>query len=166
MNKISTVLLVAVLTMLCAACTSPAGDGGVRSGKIGDQRLGAYTQIRRLTYRNVCGSGGPLTVCVDRITLSDSAVLVEARIKNAAPERYVQSAKEGTSILLADKSGRTLAWDGGYSMEYPGMKEKSVSFRMEGHFSEEPHAVMVNRIRKKTGDHADQGISVVALLEE
>jgi hypothetical protein len=68
--------------------------------------------------------------------------------------------------MLSDKSGRTLAWDGGNSTEYPGMKEKFVSFRMEGHFSEEPYAVMVNSIRKKTGDHADHGISVVAMLGE
>jgi hypothetical protein len=46
------------------------------------------------------------------------------------------------------------------------MKEKSVSFRMEGHFSGEPYAVMVNSIRKKAGDHADHGISVVAMLGE
>lgn len=166
MKKISTALLAVVLTTLCAACTSSPVDGGVRSGKIGDQRLGAYTQIRRLTYRNACGSEGALTVCVDRITLSDSAALVEARIRNAAPNGYVQSAKDGTSVMLADKSGRTLAWDGGNSAEFPGMKEKSVSFRMEGHFSEEPYAVMVNSIRKKAGDHADPGISVVAMLGE
>jgi len=166
MKKIAKVLFAVVLTTLCAACTSSQGDNGVRNGKIGDQRLGAYTQIRRLTYRNACGSEGPLTVCVDRITLSDSAALVEARINNVATEKYVQSPTEEASVLLADKSGRTLAWDGNIITEYPGMTEKAVSFRMEGHFSEEPYAIMVNNFRIKMGDHADHGISVVAMLGE
>lgn len=166
MNKIATALLAVVMTALCAACTAPPGDGGVRTGKISDQQLGAYTPIHRLTYRNACGSEGPLTVCVDRITLSDSAVLVEARIKNASPDTYVQSATQGVSVMLADNNGRTLARDGGNSTEYPGLKEKAVSFRMEGHFSGEPYAFMVNSFMKKSGDHTDHGLSVVAMLGE
>lgn len=69
-------------------------------------------------------------------------------------------------MLLADKAGRALNWDGGNSTEYPELKETAVRFRMEGHFSEEPYAVMINSFRNKTDEHADHGISVVAMLGE
>jgi hypothetical protein len=164
MKKIATALLSVILITLSAACSPPAGGNGVRTGKISDQRLGVYTPIRRLTYRNACGSEWPLTVCVDRITLSDTTALVEARIKNAAPESYVQNATDDELVILADKNGRTLGWNSGKSTEYPGMKEKGVSFRMEGHFSGEPYAVMLNSIRRKTVGHTDQSLSVVAML--
>jgi hypothetical protein len=165
MRKIVALLLVVALSIVCVACTTTPGGVGAQDRKVGDQRLTTYTPMRRLTYRNACGSEGALTVCIDRIIMSDSAVVVEARIKNGTPEKYVLNATDGASVLLADKAGRTLNWDGGNSTEYPGLKEKIVRFRMEGHFGEEPYAVMINGI-KKMDAQADHAISVVALLGE
>ena len=166
MNNIATILAGVVLITLCAACTAPSGENGVRTGKIADQRLATYTPVRRLTYRNACGSEGPLTVCVDRITLSDTAALVEARITNRSAEGYVQSVVQGAAVMLTDNCGRTLAWSDGDIQEYPGSHEKAGRFRMEGHFSGDPYSVMVGNIRKITDNHADHGLSVVALLGE
>lgn len=166
MGRITVIFIALCLTMLCVACTTKPGGAGDTPKKVADQRLATYTPIRRLTYRNACGSEGPLTICVDRITLSESAALVEARIRNSSSERYVQGAAKEASVLLADNSGMTLAWSKVGPMEYPGTEEMVVHFRMEGHFSGEPYAVVLNSIRKKRTEHGGHGFSIVAMLGE
>lgn len=166
MVKIMVMFMALCLTILCAACTTKPGGAGDVPRKVADQRLATYTPIRRVTYRNACGSNGPLTVCVDRITLSAAAAVVEARIRNSSPERYVQGAAREASVSLADNTGKTLAWSNGGPMEYPGLEERFVRFRMEGDFSGEPHRVLVNRIREKRKEQTDHGFSIVTLLGE
>lgn len=166
MERIVAIFITAVLTASCAACTTKPKDVGIRPRKVADQRLAAYTPIRRLTYRDVCGSEGQLSICVDRISMSDSATLVEARIRNTSPQSYVQENMKKASVLLADDAGMTLVWDNWENMEYLGLQERVVHFRMEGHFSGEPTILMVNNIRRKSLEHVDRGFSIVARLRE
>lgn len=166
MERIAAIFIAAVLAASCAACTTKPGDAGIRTRKVADQRLAAYTPIRRLTYRNACGSDGALTICVDRINMSDTATLVEARVRNASPLLYLQGNMKEASVLLADDAGMTLVWGNGESMEYQGLEERVVHFRMEGHFSGEPTIFMLNNIRRKSPEHADRGFSIVARLGE
>jgi hypothetical protein len=166
MERIAVFIMAVVLAASCTACTTTPGDTGTRAGKVADQRLAAYTPIRRLTYRDVCGSEGPLTICVDRITLSDDAALVEARVRNASPQPYVQGDMKEASVILEDDTGMTLVWDNVGGTEYQGLEERVVRFRMEGHFSGEPAIIMVNNIRRKSSEPADRGFSLVARLGE
>lgn len=164
MKRLTKIAVITVLVTACAACTTQPGTTGDRTKKVAEQRLAAYTPIRRLAYRDACGSDGPLTVCVDRISISDSAVLVEARIRNASPQPYLQGNRSGASVLLADETGMTLVGYNGEAMEFQGVKEKGVHFRMEGHFAGEPAIFMVNDIRKKGAAQADQAMSIMARL--
>jgi hypothetical protein len=166
MERITAKFMAAVLAASCFACTTNSGDAGISSRKVADQRLAAYSPIRRLTYLNACGSEGPLTVCVDRITLSDSAALVEARIRNTSPQVYIQENMNEASVILADDAGKSLAWDNKESREYQGAEEKVLRFRMEGHFSGEPTILMMNNIRRKNLGRPDQGVSIAARLGE
>ena len=159
-------VLVLVLVTACAACTTPPGTAGERTRKVAEQRLAAYTPIRRLAYRDACGSDGPLTVCVDRISISDSAVLVEARIRNASSQSYLQGNTGGTSVLLADDTGTMQVGYNGEAVEFQGVKERVVHFRMEGHFAGEPAIFTMNTIRKKGAAQADQAMSIMARLGE
>jgi len=166
MDRLVTILIAAVLAASCAACTTKAGETGIGARKVADQRLATYTPIRRLTYRNVCGSEGPLTICVDRINMSDTATLIEAKIRNSSPQPYLQAGMKEASVLLTDDTGMTLVWDNGESMEYRGLEERVAHFRMEGHFRGEPAILKVNNIRRKSPEHADQEFSIMVRLRE
>ena len=166
MERISAMFMAICLTVLCPGCTAKPGDAGVKSRKVADQRLATYTPIRRLSYRNACGGEGPLTLCVERVTLSDSAALVEIRIRNMSQETYVQGTAGAASVFLADEAGIRLAWSSADLLEYPGQEERIVRFRMEGNLGGEPHAVMLNNIRRKSVQDAGHGFSVVATLGE
>lgn len=164
MKRIFVIASVVVLTGVCAACTTTPGDGGVKVGKIADQRLAAYTPIRRVTYRDVCSSEGPLTVCIDRISMSETSTLVEARIRNASPQPYLQGNMKEASVLLADDTGRSLIWENREPMEYQGLEERIVHFKMAGHFSGEPSILMMNNIKRKSPRDKGREFSIVARL--
>jgi hypothetical protein len=152
MGKLNPILLAAVLTAICAACTTDPGDTRVGARKVADQRLATYTPLRRVTYRDACGSGGPLTVSVDRVIISDHAALVEARIKNSSSQPYLLGNSSGAAALLANDTGMTLAWNGGAAAEIPGLAETRHHFRMDGHFSGEPASFLVHARRKNQGE--------------
>lgn len=159
-------LMAVVLVATCTACTTTPGNAEVRSNKVSEQRLAAYAPIRRLTYRDACGSEGALTVCVDRISISDSATLVEARIKNASRQPCFLEDTKAASVLLADGSGMTREWDNAGGMELKAGEERVARFRFEGRFSGEPAIFMVNNVRTKSVNQAGRGLSVVARLGE
>jgi hypothetical protein len=73
---------------------------------------------------------------------------------------------KGSAVLLADDTGMTLEWDNREAVEYQGMKERVVHFRMEGQFNGEPAVFMVNNVSRKGTSHADLGISLMARLGE
>lgn len=164
MNRFLTIIASAVLVALGAACTPPPGGTGGGEKRVMEQRLAAYTPIRRLTYRDACGSDGPLTICVERISIADSAALVEARISNASPQPYLQESPPGARALLADDAGMNLEWSNGVAMEYHGRKETIVHFRMEGHCAGNPARFMVNNIRMKGAAETNPGISLMVRL--
>jgi len=166
MRTVQVKFIVLVMTMLCAACTTKPDAVGSTPKKVADQRLAAYTAIRRMSYRNACGSEGPLTICVDRITLSEGAALVDARVSNVSPERYLQGTAREGSVWLVDKNGKKLAVGNGETVGYPGDEEIAARFRLERYFKEEPHAVVLNRVRKRGSQPGVHDISITARLGE
>jgi hypothetical protein len=78
----------------------------------------------------------------------------------------VQENMKEASVLLGDDTGMTLVWDNGENMEYQGLEERGVHLRMEGHFIGEPAILMMNNIRRKNPETADQGFSIVVRLGE
>jgi len=164
MKRRAAIFTAAVLAASCAACKTESGDAGGRPGKVADQRLATYSPIRRLTYRDVCGSEGPLTLCVDRVILSDNATLVEARVTNVSSQPYVSGNVEEATVLLANDTGMALVSNKGESMEFQGMQERAVRFKMEGPFGGEPATFIVNNIRRKSQQRTDPGFSVTVRL--
>lgn len=165
MVRIATIFMAAVLATSCTACTIEPRKTEIRHKKVAGQRLTAYTPVRRLIYSDVCGSEGPLTLCVNRLTLSDQAALVEARIKNTSSQPYVMGIMKEAAVLLADDTGMTLVWDKGEDMEFNALEERAVNFRMEGHFGGEPAIFMVDNIRKKSPEQANLGFSIMVRLD-
>ena len=166
MKRIVIKFITGVLVAICSACTTSPQSAEVRPRKVVEQRLAAYTPLRRLTYRDACGSEGPLTICVDRISVSDTATLVETRVKNALSQPYLLEGAKESAVLLADDAGMIVESYQAWHREWQGLEERVVHFRLEGHFSGEPAIFTVKNIRRKSPEHADKGFFIVVRLGE
>lgn len=169
MNRIAASFLAAIVFMASAGCTGKPEGVGTPGKKIADQRLATYSPIRRLTYRDACGSEGPITVCVDRIVVSDAATVIEARIRNAsfhaspqafAPKATLRGERPGEALDLREgKPGAALE---------PG--ERKAVFMADGHFEGNPVAITLSDFARPEGSEklepSHDSLSIVVQLEE
>jgi hypothetical protein len=144
MKYVIPAIMTALIAVLPAGCTSKPGEPVMTGKKVTDQLLATYAPLRRLTYRDACGSEGTLTVCVDRITISDTATLVETRIRNSSKSPYFRGYASGATAVLTNAADETGSLIGGNAGGNPQTGEMKVQFRMEGHFRGEPAALAVN----------------------
>jgi hypothetical protein len=144
MKKVIAVCMAAAIAAPGAGCTAKPGDTVEATRKVSDQLLATYIPLRRLSYRNACGSEGVVTICVERISISDDTTLVEARIINASQSRYPLGNGSDDALILANDAGERLVWGSGKPGEYvkPGVVD--MRFRMAGHFTGEPASLTMN----------------------
>jgi len=152
--------MAAVVAATCVACTAESRKAGGHPQKVSDQQLVAYTPIRRLAYRDACAGNGPLTFCVERITLSDRGAAVEGRITNSSPRTYLLGGKLAAESLLADATGRSVLAGSADLTELPGWHERMVHLRMEGNFSGEPALLIASATEKKDGQGSQAPLSL------
>jgi hypothetical protein len=142
MNMMIIVWAAAAIAALGAGCTPRPQGKGATPRKVGDQLLAVYTPLRRLSYRNACGSSRDITICVDRISISDSVTLVETRLSNASRSGFSLTTTDEAAILVNQAGERVVgeSRDGKYLR--PG--DTTMRFRLEGHLAGEPAALTVN----------------------
>lgn len=166
MEWIARIAMVAVVAATCVACTAESREAGGRPQKVSDQQLVAYTPIRRLAYRDACAGNGPLTFCVERITLSDRGAAVEGRITNSSPRTYLLGGQKETELLLADATGRSVLAGRAELTELPGWHERVVHLRMEGVFSGEPALLIASATEKNDGTGSQAPLALRVALAD
>jgi hypothetical protein len=134
------------VALLFAGCHKEPVVNNKAGKKVADQLLNSYSPVRRLTYRDACGGDGALTVCVERISISDSATLVEVRVRNGNRFSYVLGGPGGR-VFLADADGETIAGDRVSERQLePG--EVPMLFRMSGRLRGEPVLLTLQGIER------------------
>lgn len=143
MNRIMESIMVLMLIATVAGCNyKPAGHDPVLQ-KVSEQRLATYNPLRRLTYRNACRNAGALTVCVERISQSETAALVELRITNRSDAAYQPENDSAPSLHLSSSSGSFLQGSLENPSPIPAFGEKYLYCKLDGMLSGELKAVVL-----------------------
>lgn len=147
MNRVISSTMVLMLTTLLAGCNGkPKGD--VPAARfVSEQRLATYSPLRRLTYRNVCRNAGALTFCVERISQSETAAVVELRISNRSGAPFRPENESIPYLLLSGSSGSFLQGPVENLGPIPAFGEQYLYCRVDGHLSGEPTALALEDAR-------------------
>jgi hypothetical protein len=119
-----------------------------QSGPALMEGAGRQATTGSFTYREACGSQGPVTVCVDEITRSGADTLVSARIRNFSAGAYQHGYPSKAAVLLTDDANDELELAEVKSAEHLGAGDARLKFRMGGHLAGTPHTLTVQNIRK------------------
>lgn len=137
MNR-SIMHLLVVMLATSAGCSeqTSAREGGGK--KVSEQILVNYTPLRRISYRDTCGESRLLRVCVERITLSETAALLELRVTNRSAVPYLPGKSgEQPSVQLASSSGALLSGTIAHLGTVPSAGEKYLYCSIDGQMSGE-----------------------------
>ena len=149
MIRIISSTMALMLTALLAGCNGKPTEDAPAVRFVSVQRLATYSPLKRLTYRNVCRDAGTLTFCVERISLSDTAAVVELRIINRSGELY-RPEKERTPVLLLSSSDGTFMQGRVDSLApIAALGEKYLYCRVDGRLSGELKTVLIEDARNR-----------------
>lgn len=162
---------IACIVMVTAAgCTGKSGDSGVTGKKVADQRLAVYNSIRRLLYRDACGSAGPITICVDKIVISDTATVVETRVRNSSAQAYLDDNAGGAGVLRAAGTDEALQLHPERAGQSVGPGESRLVFRVEDKFQGNPAVLAINKVvgiyAEGMPEQSNGGLSILVRLDE
>ena len=135
-----------VVVLLIAALTGCSDVPDPMMKNVSEQLLVTYSPVRRLTYRNACGENGPIRICVERITTSDAAVLLELRINNRLTTTYQSLNASEPEILLASGNGAFLTGKLPLLQPIPASGEMNLYCRLDGQLSGELKMLVVDNV--------------------
>lgn len=140
-------LVSALLVVSLGGCSVKSKEAEAVNKKVADQHLVTYNPVRRLIYRNACATEGPITVCVEKIIVSETGTFVETSMKNSSKNTYSFGNGSRASAFLTNEGGEKLEWakDGSGTYLEPGEKA-AVLFRMGGHLKGEPATFLLSGI--------------------
>lgn len=135
MNMIIVRMIILILAAQAFGCSSKPAGNDPATVKVSEQRLSTYTPLRRLSYRNACGSNGPITLCVERITISENAALLEMRIHNSSERPYVLGNGSPPSLLLTNSGGSALKGQIEKLEQIPASAAKHLCCKLDGNIT-------------------------------
>lgn len=148
MKRYGSVLIGLAVFLSCIGCHQRPVPAERAGKKVADQLLALYTPMRRLSYQDACGGDGGLTICVDRISVTDAATLVEARIKNGTGFSYSLGGTGSGKAVLAGSDGGKVGWEGGTPERHLDPGESLLHFKMDGRLAGEPVLLTIQGIEK------------------
>ncbi|MFP5214093.1 MAG: hypothetical protein ACLGPL_12020 [Acidobacteriota bacterium] len=149
-RRLTTVVLVVTAMVALSGCTESSREAVVPAGKVSDQQLTVYGTQRRLSYKDTCGNNGPLAVCVDRIAISETSTVIEARVRNSTQSAYSYGYTSDAPVALVNERGATLLHP---SENHSAIKERfepgetPVKFSLAGRLEGEPAIFSLNGIQ-------------------
>lgn len=148
MRRYGTVLLGIAGFLTCVGCHQRPVPTERSVKKVADQVLAVYTPLRRLSYRDTCAGDGEFSVCVDRISVTDTATLVEARVKNGTPFSYSIGGAGCVNAVLTGSDGGKVTWEDGKPPRHLDPGESHLRFKMDGRLAGEPVLLTIQGIEK------------------
>jgi hypothetical protein len=138
------ILLAAPLTNTSLVLKSP----GIRAPR----QIGMDSPEREYSFKQACGSEGPITICVENITQSAKYTLVTARIRNNSESAYLHGYPSKESVFLEDESHEAIELVEVSPVEFLGPGECVLLFRLAGSLSGRPARLTVHNIRRAPTD--------------
>jgi hypothetical protein len=162
--KLLIVLFIVVLNIsMIVGCTTKSDEAGVTTKKVAEQRLVTYDTIRRLIYKDACGSEGPLSICVERILISGTATVVEAKIKNVSSYSYLNGGVSTAMILLKSDSNEKISCVNDKPLSLKS-GETNIKFQMQGHFKGEPIVFVMSDFVSLSPLRSNKNLSILVNL--
>lgn len=146
MNMITVRVILLILVVQGFGCSAESTGNTQAIKKVSEQQLSTYTTLRRISYRNTCGSEGLISVCVERITISDNAAMLEMRIINSSPESYVPGRDNPPSLLLTSSGGNVLKGRVVNLEQIPSSGEKYFYCKLDGNITGNPKELIIATI--------------------
>lgn len=108
MHKIMLLGIIMILVAVGMGCSSGTKGSGPEVAQVREQQLAVYMPLRRFSYKNTCGGDGSINVCVERITLSDTAAHVELRISSNSGRPSLPMKAAALPLLIKSSAGTQL----------------------------------------------------------
>lgn len=143
MIRIISSTMVLMLTALLSGCNGKPTEDAPAVRLVSVQRLATYSPLKRLTYHNVCRDAGTLTFCVERISQSESAVVVELRIINRSGVVHQPEKGSAISLRLSNSNGSFLEGLLEELVPIPAFGEKYLYCRLDGRLNGDLAAVIL-----------------------
>lgn len=163
MKRLIVMFVAGLNAAMIFGCTTKTDEAGAATKKVADQRLATYNAIRRLTYKNACGSEGALSICVERILTSETATVVEAKVKNTSSYSYLNGGTSTATILLRSDANETLRCVGDKTFSLKS-GETDIKFQMQGQLKGEPTVFIMSDISHPATEQNNKDLSILVNL--